>query len=332
MDIETKKLKKLKEYNKKIDNIFPIEEGISMSKIKDYISKYGKVSLIVAIENNESVKFMEYLVRLGADVEARGKYIGKTPLMYAVMKNKLDVIKYLIKKHANINSEDRLGDSVLNYVVKYGNLETVKYFVENKLLPLNWKDLEGVSLFMSVCERGEEGIVKYLISKGVDVNIRDKYGDSPLFYAAKSGNLSLIKYLTEEKKLYILEPYVVFPAAKSGNLELVKYLEKKGFNLNTEDKFEKSVLFYAAESGNLELVKYLVELKGLDVNKKDILGRTPIMYAAESKLDVVKYLVEHGANIDVVDENGLNLFDMLKFNLDFNERDKIREYLNHRTN
>lgn len=49
----------------------------------------------------------------------------------------------------------------------------------------------------------------------------------------------------------------------------------------------------------LELVKCLVEA-GADVNAQSIHGHTPIMYAAfQQKFDVISYLIDHGADINL---------------------------------
>ena len=56
--------------------------------------------------------------------------------------------------------------------------------------------------------------------------------------------------------------------------------------------------FLACEEGNLEKVEEFIK-QGYDVNKKDgIYGRTPVMYAAgEGRYDVVKCLIDHGADV-----------------------------------
>jgi ankyrin repeat protein len=55
-----------------------------------------------------------------------------------------------------------------------------------------------------------------------------------------------------------------------------------------------------AGQGDLEQVKKMIE-KGAKVDKKDIAGQTPLMYAAETgKIDVVTYLIDQGADVNAV--------------------------------
>ncbi len=65
-------------------------------------------------------------------------------------------------------------------------------------------------------------------------------------------------------------------------------------------------LWGAASIGDFAQVKNLVE-KGLDVNKKDLSGSTPLIHAATGgHADVVNYLISKGADVNVK-ENSLHL-------------------------
>ena len=68
-----------------------------------------------------------------------------------------------------------------------------------------------------------------------------------------------------------------------------------------------SVLHSAAESGSLEIVKYLVE-HGADVNGNNEGNLSVLHYAAEfGSLEMVKYLVEHGADVNGNNEGNLSV-------------------------
>lgn len=41
--------------------------------------------------------------------------------------------------------------------------------------------------------------ILYFLKKGADVNVVDKNGQTPLFYAARQGHLEVVKYLLKNK-------------------------------------------------------------------------------------------------------------------------------------
>ena len=95
-----------------------------------------------------------------------------------------------------------------------------------------------------------------------------------------------------------------FKACKEGNLDKVKKFIKKGYDVNKISKRSfppKTPLMYAAGEGRFDIVKYLID-HGADVSKKDDHKRTALHYAIErGDLKVVEVLLSKGAEIDVED-------------------------------
>jgi len=85
-------------------------------------------------------------------------------------------------------------------------------------------------------------------------------------------------------------------------------------NLTQKEKDDK--LLGASETAYLNVIKYLLKF-GADINVKDMFGWTPLMYAVNSSdLETVKYLVEYGADIDIKNNNGFNAL-MLALDADY---------------
>jgi ankyrin repeat protein len=93
--------------------------------------------------------------------------------------------------------------------------------------------------------------IKRLISEGVDVKARSKYGSTFLHLAACNGKLRTVKYLVEEKEVDVKE----------------------------KNNDGSTPLHFAADDGRLDMVKYFIE-KGIDVNIRNNYGVTPLRLAA----------------------------------------------------
>ena len=73
---------------------------------------------------------VKIIVEAGADIEMGGGEYLMTALGAAVKENHSIIMKYLIKKGANVNSRDSSGDTPSLYAVSEGNLEMLKVLQE----------------------------------------------------------------------------------------------------------------------------------------------------------------------------------------------------------
>ena len=99
---------------------------------------------------------------------------------------------------------------------------------------------------------------------------------------------------------------MLFEAVKSNNIEKVKAFVEQGANVNAVDKDGGTVLMWAAYKSDLDMVKYLVE-KGADYKKKGTISISDGNYgnllgisAGEKKLNMLKYFIEE-CKIDIND-------------------------------
>ncbi len=83
----------------------------------------------------------------------------------------------------------------------------------------------------------------------------------------------------------------------ASNVSSINNLELVGYG--------KSPLTVAVVKGDLEIVKKFIEY-GVDVNESSD-GVTPLMLAARyNKVEIMKFLLENGANVDAKDNHGFN--------------------------
>ncbi|MDR1385312.1 MAG: ankyrin repeat domain-containing protein [Planctomycetaceae bacterium] len=169
-------------------------------------------------------------------------------------------------------------------------------------------------LYFAAAHNSNVDVLKYLVEKGANVNIKTDSGETPLHVAASTNsNVDVLKYLIEKgadvnaKDMMGWTP-LHFAAAHNSNVDILKYLVEKGADINAKNKYnDETPLTWAVRRGNsnVDVLKYLVE-KGADVNTKDIAGWTLLHFAASnnSNVDVLKYLVEKGADVNAKSNEG----------------------------
>ncbi|KAJ1664709.1 palmitoyltransferase akr1 [Coemansia sp. RSA 1813] len=100
---------------------------------------------------------------------------------------------------------------------------------------------------------------------------------------------------------------VVWHAVHRGDYATAKeFIEHKGVSPESKDTQGNSMLHIAVLSDSMELVSYLVEEKRVDVNvRSENYDVSPLFWAISHKrLNMVIYLLEHGANPTFVDSVG----------------------------
>lgn len=87
--------------------------------------------------------------------------------------------------------------SELVWGIKNGDMDQVKEIVEKKDIDVN-KDIDGRAPIHYAADYGQEDVIRYLVSKGADVNAKDKHGISVLLAAVWEGHTSCVKLLLAE--------------------------------------------------------------------------------------------------------------------------------------
>ena len=130
---------------------------------------------------------------------------------------------------------------------------------------------------------------------------QSSYKKIPILVAADMGNVDLVRILLDKDPNINLKNYEgqnvlhVAASSKNSSFELIGLLIERGSILDERDHYRKTALHYAAENGNLEAVNPLV-IFGADINAKDKRDETPLMLARKRNHSfIVEMLLEAGA-------------------------------------
>ena len=172
----------------------------------------------------------------------------------------------------------------------------------------------GYTVLHDTVVEGPPKLVEYQLTHGAEVNVANKYGDTPLDEAtafakqetitlpqqagAKHGEGFRIKAAPTATGSHIPANILnadLHTAAEEGNTEEVELLLDRGANIETKDKDGLTPLMIAAKWGKTETVELLLD-RGANIETKDKDGLTPLMIAAEwVKTETVELLIKHGA-------------------------------------
>ena len=116
----------------------------------------------------------------------------------------------------------------------------------------------------------------------------------------------------------------VFKAIKHNDLPKLQKCIEKGVNLNKENKLGITPIEYAITLGNYHIIRELV-INGVELNRKFGHSKmTPLHFAVHFKnFDVIVLLTNNGSKVNITDANGETPIDLARMY----ELNDIVEYL-----
>lgn len=294
-----------------------------LNKIKNI---HGQTALHVASKHGhiDIVKHLTENFNSVININITDSIRKKTPLHVASENGHVDIVKYLLSKGANIYILDLSGNTALQYPVVNTNTaeqkleEVVKCLIDEILFKRKKIKNAGFSFYKNHsagATLGNKKIARMLIDNEIiDADSKDKQGNTLLQNAAMNfddrENLEFIKYLVEDKNVYINALDNDENTALHLNLlhignnsdETIKYLIDKGTDLSIKNKDGDSVLYLAAKRENINAIKYLL-LKGANI---EINNYTVFHVAARrSDLEMFKIFESYccAFNIDQISKN-----------------------------
>ncbi|MFC1616064.1 ankyrin repeat domain-containing protein [Patescibacteria group bacterium] len=161
-------------------------------------------------------------------------------------------------------------------------------------------------------QNGDMEMVKMLLDRGADIDvvaqIYENYYElvfTPLYYAIDSGYLDVAEYLIDEgadmDKINAGDySSLLNSAVESQSLEMVNWLLNEGFDANESYDIGWTALHSACSGANLDIVKALVQA-GADMNAQDYYGLFPIGVSMNyDRPENALYLIEQGADVNLI--------------------------------
>ncbi len=287
---------------------------ICLSKGADPNYKWDKETILSHAFNDKTLEMPKLLINtkgirinewnLRPAPEVTWKF---TALMRAV--EYPEMVKLLLDKGALIDLQDEWlqwdgkpsehgGNTALMLSVK-------DYTASTKILldrgaKINVQNRRGETALMLSVSNTETA--KLLIDKGASLDIQTLGGETALMYAAGKYT-DVVKLLLDKgadilirQSTYKVSPNAMDYAARHGNIEAAKLILAKAISLGVKDEILYSAVHWAVIADQVEMVKYLLD-QGANIEGNDDLGGyTPLMNS--SLFEMVDLLVKRGANVN----------------------------------
>jgi ankyrin repeat protein len=270
------------------------------------------------------VEVARLLLAHGGSVDARAPRNGETPLHYAALYGHLSMIRLLIADGADIDAGDNSGVRPLQYArmrrqwlaveslldlgarpddlgdaVNAGDVARVQELIARGA-DVNMSHLFATPLHLAAAT-GQTWIAGMLIDAGANLEaVGDPAGGHPLHVAALNDKADVARLLIdrgadlEARDAEGRTPLII--AAAYGNLAVGESLLVAGADPFTRDSaYRDTPIHWAVLSGRVEMVEMLISF-GVDINTRSGHDGEPPLHYAMCDIDMVKFLVENGAD------------------------------------
>jgi len=260
-----------------------------------------------------NIETVRVLLSAKANPNAKEANGGQTALLWAAQQRQSAVVEELLKRGADVHAASKGGFTPLMFAAQQGDIDTARILITAGARPNDVYSSSGLTPLIIASAMGSAAVVDLLLDNGANPNLVEYAGYTALAWVVRDWD------------------YGIDLKGKGTVLKIVKSLLAHGANPNfrlqqrkpsltvTEISLQGATpLLLAAEVNNLDVIKALVEA-GADPLIPTLQGTTALILASGAGTDVqrarspeeramaietVKYLVEHGADVNVAGQYG----------------------------
>ena len=271
---------------------------------------------------------IEYLVDRGAEVNLPDKE-GLSAIHYAVMGGKPELVRYLLEHGSDPNKRTIRNETPLHFAAKYSSCQEIETLVEHgaSIKAINWTLVENLieqrnrqdKLYYDSDETQISALKKALGLKTPE-SLEEEFDDeeeeeAPRYEEIDDDDDDGGERYAETDNSSSEPKKKNGSSAEDSETVTITDIDDIPFDLLPRDVSDAATvdgltaLHYAAQNGSLDIIKFLVE-HGADISAQDYeQSRSVIHFAAENgDIECIKYLTEHGADLQDKDANGATAF------------------------
>nr|GEV95654.1 ankyrin repeat-containing protein [Tanacetum cinerariifolium] len=219
------------------------------------------------------------------------------PLHLAAGGGHVNVLKLLLLKGANVNALTKDGNTALHLAVEERRRDCARLLLSGGADP-NIGNVADNEIPLHIASAlGDDNMVKLLLLKGANKDIRNRSGKTAYEVAVEHGHTRLFDSLRLGDRLCT--------ASRKGEVRTINRVLENGASINGIDQHGWTALHRASFKGYTDAVRVLIE-KGVNIDARDEEGYTAMHCAAESgNADVLELLVKKGADVKARTNKGV---------------------------
>lgn len=187
--------------------------------------------IIACVISGGSTDIANLCFEYGFDPNKTFNDLGETPLMRAIEKKKIQIVKLFLARGANVHARAMGGGTPLHAAAGVWP-EAISILLQAGA-DIHAKSTQGRTALHVASHGNQLASLEFLVSAGADIEAKDAKGTTPLISAAKGGKLEAAKWLLEH-----------------------------GADINAEDERGKTALDWAKANKHAKVVELLQQRMG----------------------------------------------------------------------
>ena len=171
------------------DRVQELKRMLAAGADPDMLDNNGDPVLVIAVRAGNAAS-VDVLLATRLNVNARTKF-GDTAMMVAALSGRLDLVKKLRARGAEINAT---GWTPLIYAATGGRDDVVRYLLAEGA-DINAASPNGTTALMMAAREGKGSTVELLVARGADVSRRNQSGVSALDLARRAKEPAMVERL-----------------------------------------------------------------------------------------------------------------------------------------
>ncbi len=270
------------------------------TKVKDpnIVNRHGD-TLLLAASTMGNVEAVQRLLSLGADVNRRNAYTRDSAVLRSVYGGHDEITQLLVYADADLNLPNNYRQTPMGLAVEKQNGYLIDLFLTNGVRA----GLDGDTLLRSSAQKNYIGVLA-MLKGGVDPNVKNAPGNTPLIISASLGDTqsvrTLLAYRADVNAANNDGNTAMIYAARYNHPETVLALlapltMQYRADVNKQNKKGETALYWAVLKGYTPVVKILLA-NDADKNLKTTDGQTPLDVAKKYGRTEIVSLLEMNAN------------------------------------